>query len=143
MNLSHENPLYVALKLFVEPVWCKRLHEPINGWSWVYCENISALLRDIIRAVRQGFEPLIASVQGPINILRIEELEGLSNPVVKGCFKTHIMPGKHLELFKLASSVKVKTHPLIVVACFEDINVAELILHGIIPLVWDRLESNT
>jgi len=143
MNVSCEKPLYVALKLFVKPVECKQLHEPIDGWGWVYCENIDALLRDIIRAVRQGFEPLIESVRGPINILRIEELEGLTNPTVRGCFKTHVMPGKHPELFKLASSVKVKTRPFTVIACFEDANVAELILHGIIPLVWDRLESYT
>jgi hypothetical protein len=139
MSSSSACPLYVALKLFIEPVECKRIHEPIEGWSWVCCESVEALLRDLIRAVKCGFDPIIASVQGPIDILRVEELE---NQTIRGCFKIHAMPDKYPELLKLTSSIKVKVRPTIIVACFENTSINELIQHEIIPLVWDQ-QSNT
>jgi len=136
---SSEYPVYVATRMLVEPVECRRIHEPIDGWSWIYCESVGALLRDMVRAVKRGAEPLVMSIRGPVDVLRVEELvEELADPMVEGCFRVHTAVSSSSKLFKLASLVRIKAKPTTIVACFKGVRVSELLSSGIVPLVWEK-----
>jgi hypothetical protein len=134
-----EGPIYIAMKLPFEPVECWRVHEPIDGWSWLRCEDVDSLFREVVRTVKHGYEPPILSVQGPVDLLRVEDLKNLVDPVIEGCLRirTSTTISSSSKLFELASLVRIRLGPLTVVACFRGVKVAELLRYGIIPLIWE------
>jgi hypothetical protein len=132
-----EGPVYVAVKLPFEPFECRRVHEPIDGWSWLYCEDMDSLLREVVRAVRQGYEPPLLSTRGPVDLLRVGDFRDLVDPVVEGCLRVRTEVSSSSKLFELSSLVRIRLKPPTLVACFKGVKVAELLRCGIIPLIWE------
>lgn len=133
------NAVYAAVKLGCEPLECEFLHGPVEGWVWVRCPDLGALLRDVARSLLSGCEPLVATPSGLLDPLEAEaRLNELEDPVLDGEFA--VLAGSNpAELFELgATSVEWKPGSTVVKARFRCARVASLLERGFIPVVWLR-----
>ena len=50
-------PVYAAVRLGRRPCECEELHEPVEGWVWVRCPDLGALLREVARSSQLAAGP--------------------------------------------------------------------------------------
>jgi hypothetical protein len=130
--------LYIAVKLGCDPVECRPLHEPIDGWVWVRCPNLGSLLRDVARSLLSGLKPLLVTPQGPLDPLEAEKhLSELEDPRLDGSFEVLVKEREPAELLKLgATSLTWKPGSPTIMASFKGASVVTLLERGLVPLVW-------
>jgi hypothetical protein len=135
--------LYVAMKLGREPVECRFLHNPVDGWAWMCCPDLGALLREVARSLLSGLKPSIATPRGPLDPLKAEAcLSELEDPRLEGCFEVLVEGRRPTELLELgASSVAWRPGSPIATASFNGARVVALLEQGFVPLVWRKLVS--
>jgi len=136
--------LYVAAKLGREPVECRLLHEPVDGWAWMLCPDPGSLLREVARSLLSGFKPMLATPRGPLDPLEVERfLSELGDPRLDGCFEVLVKERGPEELLELgASSLTWRPGSPIVVASFKGARVVTLLERGFVPLVWRRVHAS-
>jgi len=138
--------LYVAVKLGREPVECRPLHSPVDGWAWMRCPDLGALLREVARSLLSGLKPSIATPRGPLDPLKAEAcLSELEDPRLEGCFEVLVEGRRPTELLELgASSVAWRPGSPIATASFNGARAVALLERGFVPLVWkERRQRNT
>jgi len=130
--------LYIAIKLGRDPVECKPLHEPIDGWVWVRCPNLGPLLRDVARSLLSGLKPLLVTPQGPLDPLEVDKhLSELEDPRLDGSFEVLVKEQEPVELLKLgATSLTWRPGSPTIMASFKRASVVTLLEKGFVPLVW-------
>jgi len=132
-------PVYAALRLGCRPCECEELHEPVEGWVWVRCPDLGALLREVARSLASGFEPLVATPSGLLDPLEAEaRLSELEDPVLDGVFEVLEAgnPVALLELGAVSLEWRPGGHPAR--ARFRGARAAALLERGLIPVVWPR-----
>jgi len=130
--------LYVALKLGREPAECEPLHKHLDGWVWVRCPDLGALLREVARSLLSGHEPSIATSNGPLDLLDVERrLKELEDPRLEGCYEVLVEGRELTELLELgAASLRWRPGSPTVVASFKGTSAVALLERGFVPLVW-------
>jgi hypothetical protein len=133
--------LYVAVKLGREPMECRPLHSPVDGWAWMRCPDLGALLREVARSLLSGSEPLVATPRGPLDPLEAEARLGeLEDPRLDGRFEVLVEGRRPTELLELgASSLAWEPGSSIVTASFNGASAVALLEQGFVPLVWRKL----
>ncbi|MEM4563667.1 MAG: hypothetical protein QXI55_07060 [Thermofilum sp.] len=134
--------VYAALRAAVGLKECVALHEPVEGWVWVRCPDVGALLRDCARVVSRGGDPspLVTAGGQLVDVLELDrvDLSGvLRGEVEVACLEGHPLAalGKLVEL--RASRVLYREGRL--VADVTGLHVEALVSRGLIPAVWRRL----
>lgn len=131
-------PIYVAARLGRAPVECRTLHEPVDGWAWIECSDAGALLRDVARAVAEGFDASLSLPSGPLDPLRVDEFaREMADPILNGVFVI-LCPGRDFaELVRLgARRIEWRQGWRYVRAQFRGARVVELLRRKFIPVVW-------
>jgi hypothetical protein len=130
--------LYVAMKLGREPVECRPLHRPVDGWAWMFCPDLGALLREVARSLLSGLKPLVATPRGPLDPLEAEvRLGELEDPQLDGRFEVLVEGRRPTELLELgASSLAWGPGSPIATASFNGTSAVALLERGFVPLVW-------
>jgi len=130
--------LYAAVKLGREPMECEPLHKPLDGWVWVRCKDLGALLREIARSLLSGFEPLVATPSGLLDPLEAEgRLSELEDPRLDGRFEVLVEGRRLAELLELgASSLAWRPGAPIATVSFKGASAIALLERGFVPLVW-------
>lgn len=130
--------IYVALKAVGKFTEYAALHVPVDGWVWVRCDDLGALLRDIARQLAAGEETghLVTASGKAVDPLEAERyMSELENPVLEGCVDVLACdPVKLLELGAVYARVKPDSE--VIHACFKKISIERLISCGCIPAVW-------
>ena len=130
-------PVYAAVRLGCDFSECEPLCEPVDGWVWVRCSDLGALLREVARSLLSGFEPLVATPRGLLDPLEAEaRLSELEDPVLDGEFLV-LARGNPLELLELgAVTVEWKPDNPTARASFRGARAARLLERGFVPIVW-------
>jgi hypothetical protein len=130
-------PVYAAVRLGCDFSECEPLSEPVDGWVWVRCSDLGALLREVARSLLSGFEPLVATPRGLLDPLEAEaRLSELEDPVLDGEFLV-LLKGDPLELLELgAATFEWRPGSFLVKALFRKARVVSLLERGFIPIVW-------
>ncbi|MEM1632401.1 MAG: hypothetical protein QXM99_07090 [Thermofilum sp.] len=133
---------YAALKAAAGLKECVALHVPVDGWVWVRCPDVGALLRDCVRIVSRGGDlGLLATAGGQlVDVLDLDraDLSGVLRGEVEVAYlEEHPLAalGKLVEL--RASRVLYREGRL--VADVTGLHVEALVSRGLIPAVWRRL----
>lgn len=126
------------MKLGREPLECELLHKPIDGWVWVRCPDLGALLREVARSLLSGSRPLVATTRGLLDPLEAEKcVSDLVDPRLEGFFEVLVEGRRLLELLMLgASSITWRPGSPTVTAGFRGVSATALLERGFVPLVW-------
>ncbi len=129
--------VYVATRIKDIPAECKLTHEPIDGWAWVECGDLGALLRDIARGLLGGPGEPVATPKGLVDPLELSE-DTVCEPRLDGVFWIYVSGRDFGGLFELgAVRVEWRVGWRFAKAEFKGGRVSDLLARGYVPIVWN------
>jgi len=133
---------YAALKVTAGLKECTALHEPVDGWVWVRCPDVGALLRDCARIISKGgdLSPLVTAGGELVDVLELDRVD-LSG-VLRG--EAEVVHPKNHPLAALRELVELGAARVLyregrLTADLTGLHVEMLVSKGLIPAVWRRL----
>ncbi|MEM2678155.1 MAG: hypothetical protein QXU62_05890 [Thermofilaceae archaeon] len=133
---------YAALRAKSGLRECVALHDPVDGWVWVRCPDVGALLRDCARIISKGgdLSPLVTAGGQLVDVLELDRVD-LSG-ILRG--EAEIVHPKNHPLAALRELVELGAPRVLyregrLTADLTGLHVEMLVSKGLIPAVWRRL----
>lgn len=135
---------YAALKAGRGLRECIALHEPVEGWVWIRCPDVGAMLRECARILSAGKEPgpLVTASGEAVNVLELDRAD-LSG-VLKGegevmCTRDHPLAALRRLVELGARRVLYREGRLI--ADLTGLHIETLVREGLIPAFWRKTRA--
>lgn len=118
---------------------CEPLCEPVEGWVWIRCEDVGALMRDLARMISRGCDAGYAlTARGEaLDVLELDKADlsgSLSGEVEFVCGDPLKAFAKLVEL----GAERVSYSEGRLVAVLSGVQLEAVLREGIVPIVWRR-----
>lgn len=134
--------IYACVRALGDFEECEVLSEPVDGWVWVRCEDVGALMRTLARLISKGRDPgYVYTVKGEaFDVLELDkaDLSGfLDGEVLFTCRDPTRAITKLIEL----GAKRATYSEGMLVAVLNNVQIEEVLREGIVPVVWRKKES--
>ncbi|MCS7104989.1 MAG: hypothetical protein NZ954_05430 [Thermofilaceae archaeon] len=134
--------IYACVRALGDFEECEVLCEPVDGWIWVRCEDVGALMRTLARLISKGRDPgYVYTVKGEaVDVFELDkaDLSGLLDGEV--LFTCKDPTRAIMKLIKLGAK-RATYREGVLVAVLNNVQIEEVLREGIVPVVWRKKGS--